>query len=182
MHYSVFKFFMDHTVVDEFMGKRILDIGSFNENGSLKEIICPSMAAREYIGTDMRVGPGVDLQLPVENILTHFGPDSMDVIISTEALEHMFDWKLAINNMKRVLNTNGILFLTTRSVGFPLHSHPDDYWRFSLDLMGEIFKDFDIKALSLDFQCPGVFIKAIKPAGWDGSYTLDYLEASPMEK
>jgi hypothetical protein len=45
-------------------------------------------------------------------------------------LEHCFDWQGALFQMLHVLRPDGVLVLTTRSPGFPLHDHPADHWRF----------------------------------------------------
>jgi hypothetical protein len=64
----------------------------------------------------------------------------------------------------------GILVLTTRSQGFPLHGYPDDHWRYSVEAMGAIVKaaGLDVERLEPDpdSAAPGVFCRARKPAGW----------------
>jgi len=41
--------------------------------------------------------------VPAENLIKRFGPESFDVVIATELLEHVIDWRRVINNMKTVL-------------------------------------------------------------------------------
>ena len=95
--------------------------------------------------------------------MEHFGAESFDFIICTEVIEHISDWKNAINNFKNVLSPNGRLILTTRSIGFPYHGYPFDYWRFSLKDFKTIFNDFSIISLENDSLEPGVFLYAQKP-------------------
>jgi SAM-dependent methyltransferase len=90
--------------------------------------------------------------------------NSFDLVITTEMLEHVQDWKAVIANMKGVLKPGGVIFITTRSEGFPFHEYPGDYWRFEVEDMREIFSDFKIETLLPDPSEPGVFIRARKPA------------------
>jgi len=65
--------------------------------------------------------------------------------------------------MKQLCKPGGLIVATTRSYGFGLHGYPQDYWRYEIEDMQEIFSDFNILALEKDPQSPGVFIKARKP-------------------
>ena len=103
--------------------------------------------------------------LPAENLIEHFGSDSFDVVIATELIEHVRDWKLVVNNMKELLKRGGRLYITTRSYGFPFHGYPLDFWRCEVKDMQTIFSDFRILALQKDSHEPGVFLRAEKPDG-----------------
>ncbi|MEZ0346378.1 MAG: hypothetical protein ABWK01_07495, partial [Infirmifilum sp.] len=69
----------------------------------------------------------------------------------------------------------GIIYITTRSRGFPYHAYPHDYWRYEVYDMREIFGDFEIVKLARDWLEPGVYLKARKPAASQGveSYTCN---------
>ena len=101
------------------------------------------------------------------------------MVISTEMLEHAEDWQAAVRGMVSVLAPGGVLVLTTRSEGFPLHGYPEDHWRYSVEAMGQILKaaGLDAERLEADPQAghPGVFAKARKPRGW--SWPADTGEA-----
>lgn len=188
MHYSVFKFFFDVMDIKELEGKAVLEVGAYNVNGSLRDIIRETngMSAGSYIGTDLREGPMVDVIVPAELLDTHYADNSFDAIICTEMLEHALDWQKAINNMKHLVKVGGFIFLTTRSIGFPLHEHPYDYWRFSESDMSKIFSDFNIVNISVDFQVPGIFVKAYKPQEWDtdpsSRVNLELIQPYKMEQ
>lgn len=146
----------------EISAKKVLEAGAVNVNGSLREFIQGYSPAR-YVGIDIVPGKGVDEICDVYDILTRFGPGSFDLVISTEMLEHVQDWRLAISNMKNVLSPGGAILITTRSIGFPYHPYPVDYWRFQPQDMNTIFADFIIESIEQDQEAPGVFIKAVKP-------------------
>ena len=162
MHESVLAFGKSAITRDMVEGKTVLEVGSFNVNGSLRPFV-EALKPRAYVGIDIREGPGVDA---VEDICTLQTTDSVDLIICTEMLEHAPDWRAAVNKMKAALKPGGWLLLTTRSVGFPLHEYPGDHWRFGCGDMAVIFADFSLWKLADDTQAPGVFVLVRKPADW----------------
>jgi len=147
-------------------GMRVLEVGAYDVNGSIREIV-GSGGPAEYVGVDIVSGPGVDVVCDVQDLATRFGKDSFDVVVTTEMMEHVPDWRGAMANMKTVLRPRGILLLTTRSRGCAFHGYPGDYWRYEPQDMREIFKDMQIEALERDRSgTPGIFVRAIKPSGW----------------
>lgn len=151
----------NHLKEPEICGKRIIEVGSLDVNGSLRHRVT-SLRPDSYLGVDIKSGPGVDETCHAEELLLHYGYEAFDVLISTELLEHVRNWRSAISNMKRTLKPCGILLITTRSKGAEYHGFPYDFWRFELEDMKKIFADFDIKVLIKDPSGPGVLMKAIK--------------------
>lgn len=163
MHVSVITFFTDHLHPEDVYKKRVLEVGSRNYNGSIRPLV-ESMCPGSYIGTDLQCGDGVDMTVPATELVTVFGENAFDIVLCVETLEHVLDWGLAVENMKRVCAPGGLVFVTTRSKGFPYHQHPDDFWRFELDDFFVIFGDLWIDNLLPDLQLdhPGVFLRARK--------------------
>jgi|SRR5579864_2842323 len=149
---------------DDVAGKDVIESGSYNVNGSVRPIF-ERLKPNRYVGTDIRAGQDVDMICDAVNLIDVFGKRSFDVLVSTEVLEHVADWRAVITNYKRILRPNGVLFITTRSLGFPYHEYPLDCWRFEVADMQAIFSDFEILALQSDpsDSSPGVFIKARRP-------------------
>ena len=143
-------------------GKRVIEIGSMDINGSLRPAV-EALGPSEYLGIDIAEGPGVDEICSVYDLVERYGAESFDVVISSEMIEHVHDWRKAISQIKGVMRPNGVLVITTRSIGFPYHDYPFDYWRFELDDMRAIFSDMTIEALEPDTDDPGVLVKARKP-------------------
>jgi SAM-dependent methyltransferase len=154
-----------HLTAADIRGRVVLEVGSQNVNGSLRSHV-ESLAPARYVGVDMTPGPGVDEVCSAEKLIQRFGPDAFDVVISTEMLEHVRDWRAVISNMKGVLKPGGILLFTTRSQGFAFHAYPFDFWRYELSDVEALFDDFETLTLESDPSEPGVFFKGRKPVGW----------------
>ena len=163
MNIAVLEFFINNSKLKEFNKKRVLEIGSRYINGSVRPLIEKFFSPKEYVGIDWEPGKFVDVVLLAEKSLEYFGPESFDVVIATELLEHIKNWRLVIKNMKGVLKSNGYIYITTRSRGFPYHGYPYDFWRYEIEDIKTMFADFELLALKKDPEAPGVFLKAKKP-------------------
>jgi len=148
---------------DEVEGRRVVELGSYDVNSSLRPFI-ETLKPAEYMGVDIEKGPSVDIVCKAENVLERLGEESFDVVISTELLEHVRDWRKVISNMKNICRPNGLVLITTRSQGFPYHAYPYDFWRYEFSDMQHIFSDCIIEKLEKDWESPGVFVKTRKPS------------------
>ena len=146
-------------------GKRVLEVGSLDVNGSVRGDIM-ALGPAEYIGVDLQPGPGVDLICDAGDIAARFGDNAFDVVISTEMLEHARDWRRIVSNLKRVTKPDGVMIVSTRSYGVDFHRRPWDYWRYEKEDFAAIFSDVLVEDLKLDPTDPGLLIKARKPAGF----------------
>lgn len=122
-----------------------------------------SLNPRSYLGVDIVHGRGVDEIASVYELVDRFGVGAFDLVVSTELVEHVRDWRSVFRNLKAVVREGGVLLLTTRSPGFAYHGWPQDYWRYTQRDMHAIFADMEIEALEDDPSSPGVFVKARKP-------------------
>ena len=152
--------------LNEIKGKKIIEVGAGDVNGSLRPIIESWAEPAEYVGIDIEKGPGVDVVCNAETILDVFGIETFDIVISTELLEHVSNWKKVVSNIKNICKKNGIIIITTRSKGFKYHGFPYDFWRYEVEDLKKIFSDCEIITLERDTTAPGVFLKAKKPAGF----------------
>lgn len=130
-------------------GKIVVEVGAADIYGSCRPLIMQRGPA-SYVSTDMQPGVGVDLVCSGTALPERIGKESADVIICTEVLEHVKEWREFVVAIWSVLRPGGILLLTTRSPGFPYHEYPSDHWRWTQDHMHIIFYDQQILTLTDD--------------------------------
>jgi SAM-dependent methyltransferase len=107
---------------------RILDIGAFDVNGTLRDCAPPRC---RYVGVDVAAGPGVDIVVE-EGSAYPFPDHDFDAVVSTSALEHdRFFWVTFIE-MARVVMPGGYIYVNAPSEGM-YHAYPTDNWRFFPD-------------------------------------------------
>jgi SAM-dependent methyltransferase len=178
MHPSVYAFATRALTAEQVTGKRVVEAGAYNYNGSARDAITVHDPA-SYLGTDVQPGPGVDVVCPAEKLPDVLGEASTDIVISTEMLEHAEDWQAAMAGIAAILKPGGLLVLTTRSPGFPYHPHPGDFWRFPVDLMEWIADGCGLEVLRCepdpDGNSPGVFLLARKPDDGGPGTDMDVL-------
>src|SRR2546422_11563577 len=91
-----------HLLPDEITGKKVLEVGSMDVNGSLRAIV-QRMAPSGYVGVDIATGPGVDVVCRVSELVARLGEAAFDTGISTEMLQPGRDWPAGAPNMKPAL-------------------------------------------------------------------------------
>ena len=88
----------------------------------------PIFPGHQYIGADMRAGPGVDRILNLHKL------DLLDEIVGTalclDTLEHVERPYDALAEMHRVLRPGGACIISS-VLAFPIHEYPQDFWRFT---------------------------------------------------
>jgi SAM-dependent methyltransferase len=109
-------------------GRRILDVGSRDVNGTLRPYAGNDV---EYVGVDVEPGPGVDVVLEDPYQLP-FPDASFDLVLSTSCLEHDPLFWLTFDEMARVARIGGFLYMSAPVQG-EVHRHPVDCWRFYPD-------------------------------------------------
>jgi SAM-dependent methyltransferase len=162
MNAAVLDFVRRRLSAKEVAGKRVLEVGSMDVNGCPRAIV-QTLGPSEYCGVDIQKGRNVDRVVDASALVAQFGPESFDVVISTEMVEHLVDWRGAFSQMKRVLRPQGTMIVTTRSPGFKYHPYPIDCWRYRPEDMKRIFGDMADVVIEADPEAPGIFVKATKP-------------------
>ena len=154
-------------------GKSVIELGSQDINGSTRRLI-DSFNPSTCVGVDIEEGPNVDVVCNAEDVFTCFKKESFDLVLSTEMLEHVMDWKKVISNIKNLCKPGGTILITTRSYGFVYHPTPTDFWRFEIEDMEQIFSDCEIINLESDYEFPGVFVHVRKPLDFIENDLSDY--------
>lgn len=168
-HQSVYKYVNRMITPDMVTGKNVLECGSFDVNGSVRPHV-EQMHPGAYLGIDLRSGPRVDRVMTADELDDEEFLDAFDLVVSTEMLEHVENWRTAIYGMLVALKPGGHLVLTTRSPGFPLHDYPGDHWRYPRQDMFNILWTAGLDEVSVEDDPlpghPGVFAHAVMPKGW----------------
>ena len=164
MHPSVLAFAQHYLTPDHITGARVLEVGAYNVNGSVRPYV-ETLIPQCYVGVDITEGPGVDVVADCEHLTGAVGGD-WDVVICTEMLEHVQNWRTCMRELVAALAPCGYLLLTTRSPGFPYHGFPGDYWRFTRTDMRAIIDGLGLDVISIQDdapESPGVLVFARKP-------------------
>jgi SAM-dependent methyltransferase len=160
MHQSVMTFTQRFVQMVE---PPFLEVGSYDVNGSVRELFPEYQDLSQYHGVDIYPGPGVNRVIDPLKPLP-YGDESFATVISTEMLEHALDPVFCMREMARVMRKGGLLLVTARGNGFP-HHNPPDRWRVMPGTLQEWSKMLGLEVLTeeLDTQVPGVFLAARRP-------------------
>ncbi len=162
MHPSAYEFATTALTVADVKGSQVIEAGGLNVNGTARDVI-EAMEPGSYVSTDMRAGPGVDVVCDAADRPARFGAGTADVVVCTEMLEHAADWRSAVTGMVTLLAPGGLLLITTRGPGFPLHGYPDDHWRFTPGAGAGL----DVLRCEPDPGAAGLLALARKPDPWE---------------
>jgi SAM-dependent methyltransferase len=120
------RFFRDHG--KEFQSGRVVDIGSQDINGSLKEAT-PSRFV--YIGVDYAPGKNVEIILE-DPYLFPLADNYCEITVSSSVFEHSEFFWMTFLEMVRITKPGGYIYINAPSKG-KVHRHPVDCWRFYPD-------------------------------------------------
>ncbi len=108
----------------------ILDLGSFDVNGSYRGFF--DISPWLYRGVDMTEGENVDIVLNNPYDWKTIRSNSVDVLISGQAFEHIEFFWITMLEIERVLRPGGLCCIIAPSGGSE-HRYPVDCWRFYSD-------------------------------------------------
>lgn len=125
------KWFVDNYIKGMDSKKRILDVGSYDVNGSYKHLF-DDISNYEYVGLDMVDGPNVDYVPRDPYNWEGLEDDSFDFIISGNAFEHIeYPW-LTICEIEKKLKKGGVACIIAPN-SIPEHRYPVDCYRYFAD-------------------------------------------------
>jgi SAM-dependent methyltransferase len=138
---------LSKTKNEHFNNKSVLEIGSLNVNGSIREFFKNC----NYIGVDIASGKDVDVVAKGHEFKYQ---EQFDVVCSCECFEHDEHYKETIINMFNHLKHGGLFFFTCAGEGRPEHgttrTTPNSIWGTSNDYYKNL-NEKDIKeVLSMD--------------------------------
>jgi SAM-dependent methyltransferase len=83
-----------------------------------------------YVGIDLPENPKADLNFDPSTGKIPLPDLAVDVVISTQVLEHVVDPGAYLDEAVRVCRSDGLLFLSTHGL-WVHHPDPADYWRWT---------------------------------------------------
>ncbi len=125
-------------LINKYLPKKvgvILDYGC----GTLpyKNLFAPH--AEKYIGVDLPDNKKADIKIKKDKKIPIVS-ESIDIIISTQVLEHVEKFDFYLQECKRLLKIGGLLILSTHGI-WPYHPYPTDFYRFTRKGLEKILKD-----------------------------------------
>jgi SAM-dependent methyltransferase len=117
MHPEAFSFlnFVKNSLPEYFINKKVLDVGSGDINGNLRELFKNC----EYHGNDVVNAPNVTIVSKTKDLI--FDNNYFDIIISSECFEHDPEYSESMKNIYRMLKPNGLFCFTCAGINRPEH-------------------------------------------------------------
>lgn len=94
---------------------------------------------KEFVGCDIRHGPGVDKILNLHNI--DAPAESVGTVICLNTLEHVEYPFAALGEIHRILKPDGMAIISA-PMNFAIHDYPSDYWRFTPEGFKSLLQPF----------------------------------------
>jgi len=123
---------------------KVLEIGAYDVNGNLNE----ELEGCDHVRLDMRDGPNVDVVANSHDM--PFPDDTFDAVVCVDTFEHDNAFWVTMEEIHRVIKPGGAIVICVPTIGFVLHGHPNDYWRFTESAMKELLSgctDVDTKLI-----------------------------------
>jgi SAM-dependent methyltransferase len=83
---------------------------------------------KQYVGSDMREGPGVDVVLDLHDIA--LPANSVGTVLVMETLEHVALPHRAMEEVHRITRPGGVAIISS-VMKMGIRAYPSDYWRFT---------------------------------------------------
>jgi SAM-dependent methyltransferase len=115
MHLEARRYVAEHATDDKLTA---LECGARDVNGTVRDLF-PNAS---WVGVDIGDGPGVDV---VADFADYLHPELVDLVLSTEVLEHTPRWREIVASAARNLRPRGRLIVTAAGPGRAPHSAVD---------------------------------------------------------
>ena len=137
----------------------VVEFGSLQVEPDQDADLRPLFAGHEFVGTDIRPGPGVDRIEDLRRL--SFGDGEVGTALCLDTLEHCEDPVAACRELARVTAAGGVCVISSVML-FGIHGYPSDYFRFTPDGFRSLLGGFDsvwaagIGDPAIPFQVVGV--------------------------
>jgi SAM-dependent methyltransferase len=133
MYSSINSILLKNPGTEFFKGKNAIEIGG--SEGTIARML-------RSLGSTVQLAPDYP-RVDVENL--PYQPESCDIIVLDQILEHLRHPWVAVDQVRRVLKKNGLCICTSVFI-YPIHhgGNYGDYYRFSPDGFRAIFEGFNV--------------------------------------
>lgn len=129
-----------------------------------------SSAVSRYVGADVAAAAGVSLDVVLTpGMPVPLADRSVDTILSTQTVEHVFDVRKYLNECRRLLSPRGRLVMTA-PMHWRQHEIPFDYWRFTRFAIERLMQETGFSPIEIT-PCGGAY--SVLGQAW-----LDHLNES----
>jgi SAM-dependent methyltransferase len=151
----------------------VVEFGSRQVEAGQEADLRPLLEGRDYTGTDLHPGPGVDRVEDLRRLT--LADDSVGTAICLETLEHCEDPLAACRELARVVRPEGVAIVSAPFL-LGIHGYPQDYFRFTPSAMRSMLRDFD-DTWSIGVGDPGapLWVVALAAHGRTLDVSLDAL-------
>ncbi len=123
-------------------GSVVLDYGCATT--PYRDLVGPGI---EYVGADIAGNAAADVELKADGTVPL--PDaSVDVVLSTQVLEHVRDPQVYLAECLRLLKPGGYVVLTTHGI-MHFHEDPVDYWRWTSEGLSKLLRDTGFEVVEM---------------------------------
>ena len=123
------------------LAEPIVEFGSMQVEAGQPNDLRPLFAGRDFIGTDLRAGPGVDRIEDLRRL--SFADGEVGTALCLDTLEHCADPIAAGRELRRVVSRSRGTLLISSVMLMPIHGYPSDYWRFTPEGLRLLLEGFD---------------------------------------
>jgi SAM-dependent methyltransferase len=121
MHREAYRFVETALADHDPTGKDVVELGSFIVNGTIRPLF---FECCWYEGVDVRAGDGVTVVCDAAKYKPGF---LVDIVVTTEMLEHSPNQKGVIANVAKILKPGGVFILTAAGVERPPHNNDGNH-------------------------------------------------------
>ncbi len=153
------------------INKKIIEFGTYDYNSSFTKFVRPDSDKNFFSNlTKFKKKNYIQFNLEKKNNLNK----KFDNIIIFNVLEHIHNDFKAIKELKKILNKNGKLIISTPFI-YRYHEAPEDYKRYTISYFERLLKGINFKIIKSKHLGEGPFV---------ASYSLffDYLKKIPLIK
>ena len=129
---------------------RVLDIGG----GSRQSYLCyldltevHTLVTADIDFPDISRGPGPKVRTTVTCL--PFRSESWDALLCFNLLEHVYDHRSALSEIRRVLREGGVLYGWVPFI-LGVHGAPQDYWRYTGESLGRLLSESGFTPLKVE--------------------------------